>query len=275
MANLKYNPKCLSEIAAEKIRRRWCNEEYFPSNEEIYSVLTFGLGKIFVQNFCIMAYINILVRSGFLNNEIKRLNERLERKLNKYNVYYKPYAPSAKLHEVTCAASLAYHGLLGPLNAHTWIYLRDVDLSSVPDEHLASLVSCATKGIYIENVRGCDLATILDSVKSKVLSIIGLGLGSEATQGLVRSMESGVEEVRLFGGVTLDIRVLIQFNGQGKCREVVCYSDTAPRYKEQLRTWAKSSNWSVTRDDDWEFIIKKRLSSNWTGNQNESSFEFF
>ena len=180
MANLKYNPKCLSEIAAEKIRRRWCNEEYFPSNEEIYSVLTFGLGKIFVQNFCIMAYINILVRSGFLNNEIKRLNERLERKLNKYNMYYKPYAPSAKLHEVTCAASLAYHGLLGPLNAQTWIFLRDVDLSSVPDEHLASLVSCGTKGVYIQNIRGCDLVTILDNVKCDRLGIYGLSLGSES-----------------------------------------------------------------------------------------------
>ena len=144
--------------------------------------------------------------------------------------------------------------------------LGDIDLTSVPTEHLTSLASSVTKSVNIWKVSGCDLATILDSVKSKVLSIIGLGLGSEATQGLVRSMESGVEEVRLFGGVTLDIRVLIEYNGQGKCSEVMCYSDTAPRYKEQLRTWARSRNWSVTRDDDCEFNIKKMPSDwNWDG----------
>ena len=161
---------------------------------------------------------------------------------------------------ITCASSLAHHGLLGSVDE---MVLGDIELTSVPTEHLTSLTSSVTKSVNIWKVSGCDLATILDSVKSKVLSIIGLSLGSEETQALVRAMESGVEEVRLFGGVTLDIRVLNEYNGQGKCREVMCYSDTAPRYKEQLRTWARSRNWSVTRCDDWEFIINMRLSSDW------------
>ena len=262
MANLKYNPQCLSEIAAEKIRRRWCNEEYFPSNEEIYSVLTFGLGKIFVQNFCIMAYINILVRSGFLNNEIKRLNERLERKLNKYNMYYKPYAPSAKLHEVTCAASLAYHGLLGPLNAQTWIYLRDVDLSSVPDEHLASLVSCGTKGVYIQNIRGCDLVTILDNVKSDRLGIYGLSLGSEETQALVRAMESRLERVHLgiWGSATLNTAALTTYSGKGKCIEWSCFHSWE-RYGRKLGTWGEKrrKGWKTYRSDGWNITFQRKF----------------
>ena len=67
-------------------------------------------------------------------------------------------------------------------------------------------------------------------------------------------MESGVELVEL-GDVTLDIRVLIEYNGQGKCWMVECYRDTANRYREQLRTWAKSRNWQVTRDDEWKLTI--------------------
>ena len=55
-------------------------------------------------------------------------------------------------------------------------------------EHLTSLVSSVTGSVNIWKVGGCDLVTILDSVKSKVLSFIGLSLGSEETQALVRAM---------------------------------------------------------------------------------------
>ena len=134
--------------------------------------------------------------------------------------------------------------------------LRDVDLTSAPAEHLASLAYSVTGYVYIDNVSGCGLVTILDSVNSKELEISNQSLGSEETQALVRAMESRVEQVGLDFKVTLDIRDLMEYNGQGKCREVWCDSDTADRYKEQLRAWATSRNWEVTREiDDW-FIIE-------------------
>ena len=96
---------------------------------------------------------------------------------------------------ITCAASLAHHGLLGSV----WgMRLFDVDLTSVPAEHLASLVSSVTERVYIHNVCGCDLVTILDSVKSKWLNIRYQSLSSEETQALVRVMESHVELVKLY-----------------------------------------------------------------------------
>ena len=147
---------------------------------------------------------------------------------------------------ITCAASLAYHGLLGSVLA---MGLRDVDLTSVPAEHLASLFSSVTGLANIYNVSGCDLVTILDSVKCNSLVIISQSLCREETQALVRAMESGVEEIRLNKDVTLDIRDLMEYNGHGKCEEVWCYYDTADRYREQLRTWATSRNWEVTCDD--------------------------
>ena len=145
---------------------------------------------------------------------------------------------------ITCAASLAHHGLLGSVEE---IWLCDVDLTSITPEHLASLISSVTGFVIIENVSGCDLVTILDNVKSKVLGI-GDSLGSKETQALVQAMESHVKWVMLFAGVTLDIRDLMEYSGQGECRKVKCYGDTKGKYREQLRTWAESRNWEVTED---------------------------
>ena len=157
------------------------------------------------------------------------------------------YGTPAPLPVITCATSLAHNGLLGSVER---MWLRDVDLTSVPAEHLASLFSSVTGVVTIINVSGSDgLVAILDSVKSNSLNIISQSLGREETQALVRAMESGVEEIRLNKDVTLDIRDLIEYNGHGKCEEVWCYYDTADRYREQLRTWATSRNWEVTCDD--------------------------
>ena len=131
--------------------------------------------------------------------------------------------------------------------------LRNVDLTTVPAEHLASLTSSAKEGIEIEHVSGFGLVTILDSVKSKELVISGQSLGREETQALVRAMESRVEEVKLIEEVTLNIRVLMEYSGQGKCWKLVCGNNSANRYREQLRTWATSRNWRVNCDDSYLF----------------------
>ena len=162
---------------------------------------------------------------------------------------------------ITCAASLAHHGLLGSVKE---MVLRNVDLTSVPAEHLASLVSSVTGRVTIENVSGCDLITILDSVKSRVLNISWQSLGREETQALVRAMESHVEEVQLYKDVTLDIGDLMEYSGQGKCRKVLrCGGNIyVERYRrqlmEQLRTWATNRNWEVTHDENpYLFVIKR------------------
>ena len=168
---------------------------------------------------------------------------------------------------ITCAASLANHGLLrsmdqmklqhcSPKEMKLKFKYNVVDLTSVPAEHLASLVSCVTRGLKISNVI-VDLVTILDSVKSRYLDISSQSLGIEETQALVRAMESRVERVELESGTTLDIRDLMEYNGQGRCRKVKCTFETKDRYREQLRTWAMSRNWTVTDDDKFWFIIER------------------
>ena len=87
------------------------------------------------------------------------------------------------------------------------------------------------------------------------MSIYSQSLWSEETQALVRAMESCLEQVWLYDGVTLDISDLMEYSGQGKCRKIDCYHDTKERYREKLRTWAASKNWEVTRDDNILFIV--------------------
>ena len=149
---------------------------------------------------------------------------------------------------ITCAASLAHHRLLGSASVKG-IVLRD-DLTSVPADHLAPLTSSVTGSVYISDVSGCDLVTILDFVKSAGLWITSQSLDREETQALVRAMESRVQQLGLNGGVTLDTGALTSYSGEGECRWLRSIGDTASRYRGQLRTWATSTNWEVTRDSD-------------------------
>ena len=60
-------------------------------------------------------------------------------------------------------------------------------------------------------------------------------------------MESNVEIVILGDGeVSLDIGTLTQYSGQGRCRVVECFDDTADTFREEVRSWAQRINWSVT-----------------------------
>ena len=69
-------------------------------------------------------------------------------------------------------------------------------------------------------------------------------------------MESGVGRVELHGEVTLDIEALAEYSGQGVCRTVMLqWPDTMARYRQELVTWARSRNWRVYPDDDYQCIV--------------------
>ena len=90
-----------------------------------------------------------------------------------------------------CAASLAHHGLLFSMER---LGLRNIDLSSVPAQHLSSLVSCVISYLSISNVSGCDLVSLLTSIKCQVLTIRNQSLGREETKALLQAMVSVVKE---------------------------------------------------------------------------------
>ena len=124
------------------------------------------------------------------------------------------------------------------------LVLQDVDLASVPAEHLASLASCVKFKLQIINVR-TTLVNILDNIKCKYLAIKKQSLGSEETQAMVQAMVSRVKNVELCDGVSVDVTTLTQYSGHGKCNWVRCYGDTGGRYREEVRSWGQRINWSL------------------------------
>ena len=177
---------------------------------------------------------------------IESLVERVKGRLDEGSVNHNFLLP-----EIIIAASLAHHGMLSSVRI---LELDNVDLSSVPPEHLASLASCVTSGVIIINVSNCDIMRLLhNSVKCKWLSINSQSLNSDETQAMVRIMESNVETVHLgiFGdAVTLDFMALNQYSGQGKCKllDWAGFAGFADAYREEVRSWAQRIDWSVTFD---------------------------
>ena len=175
-----------------------------------------------------------------------------------------------ELHELntlsltTCAASLAYHGLLG--QRITCLGLFSIDLTSVPTEHLAALASWVTSScdVSIYNVRGIDMDSFLNSLKCQDFEIYRQILGQEETEALVQAMESRVERVQLQDLVTLEMETLVTYSGLGRCWGVTvgcCDDDTElwrVNIKEPLKNWALSRDWTVTTDYNSLLTIRRR-----------------
>ena len=85
-----------------------------------------------------------------------------------------------------------------------------------------SLVSYVTKDFNINNISGCDLVTILDSVQCNTLTVSSQSLGREETWALLRVMESRVSEVEIECFVTLHNgaeEALTKYSGQELLQE--------------------------------------------------------
>jgi len=151
--------------------------------------------------------------------------------------------------KLICGASMVHNDLL---DFDSWmnpmrISLQNIDLSPVPIQHLESLAYCVTGDVEIKNVSGCQqIVSILKHIYcASYLRFSNQSLGREETQALVQAMESGVGVVVLLREVTLDIKTFTEYSGQGFCWEVSLRKDTAAKYREELRTWARIRNWRV------------------------------
>ena len=157
---------------------------------------------------------------------------------------------------VSCAAALAHHGLLGPVN---YVRLGDVDLSTVPTEHLVSLVSRATMAVMIGVVSGCDPATLIDNLKCEGLGIAYQCLGREETQALVRKMEFDLEWVDLDWIETLDIKALAKYSGWGCCWLMGFSRSFSDKFFDDLMTWASRKNWLLILTTPKEVTVEDKI----------------
>ena len=157
MSNIWENSKNKEIIKIRVVEIIWGSAHIFPSDKELSHVKWLGrrilkkLTEIFNVLFGIEA-------RGVLQPDMLMLIEKVE------GWFCKEAFPS--LQEITCAASLAHHGLVSSVST---LRLRDVNLSSIPEEHLATLVSYVTWSLEInnKNVSGCDLVSLWPNLRCK------------------------------------------------------------------------------------------------------------
>ena len=190
----------------------------------------------------------ILESRGILDTVlIQTLSKRVRESLHR---------PVFTVAELKCGASLDQHGLLASV---VELVLNDMDLSTVPAEQLTALVSSVRWCLYIRNVSGCDLTSILTSLKCQCLVIRRQSLDREGTLALVQAMEYGVKEVRLFFGIELDLEALTAYSGKGSCGKVRLWRNGPSVSIDEVRTWARRTNWRVYDEGGGGWVVLTRL----------------
>lgn len=150
------------------------------------------------------------------------------------------------------AASFAHHGLLGHV-PRLFLTLGGGlnDLHLIPSDHMGSLAACVTELLLINgrHQKTDHLLTIIDNLKCEELVLSSLCLETEETSALLRAMMKGVLRVHLNQNSSLNLDVLTQYDGEGKCESFECHDMNKPDMK-RIRTWAENMNWNITKDEE-------------------------
>lgn len=144
---------------------------------------------------------------------------------------------------VTTAASMAKMGII--TNVERMDLEDNIDISSIPSDNMAALCSVVTDWVGIEGVTG-NVQTILANVKCKELGIADMNLDHDDTECLLEAMRNNVEDVELYYDVSLDIDVLTQYDGLGKCGKLWCWWD------ETLSNWASAVGWKYNGHNNFQ-----------------------
>ena len=116
--------------------------------------------------------------------------------------------------EVETAALLAQEECLTSVK---WMNIRNMDTSDIPSDQMEELASIVTDRVILYSMTPASrVSSILVSVKCTELRLRNIELSEEATRALVTAMRDRVQTVWL-GDVTLDIKELVQYDGQGRC----------------------------------------------------------
>ena len=167
------------------------------------------------------------------------------------------YFNQDNLAELRCAAALA---ATGHLTSVKYLILENLELPS--SEDISSLARTVQSMIDVTKVTG-DIAPLVTSLHCVGLTLNNMGVDQAATSSLVQCMRHGVK--RLYLGlpmlgsdkVRLDIETLLEYDGRGRCEEVVCYFATLKTYGDQLSTWAARVDWAVNLCDEYMNMKRK------------------
>ena len=150
--------------------------------------------------------------------------------------------------EITRAALLASEGHLTSVEK---MVIEDISLTNIPQDQIKKLTEQVTEEVDIDGINHADqLGSILDCVQSQYLWLGNMELSEAETRALVTAMRDRVKTVELCN-VTLDMKELTEYNGQGQCSCLEVWGDNMMiRYDESLREWAADQGWTTTEYDD-------------------------
>ena len=139
--------------------------------------------------------------------------------------------------------------------------LKDINLDQIPSQHLATLVSCAADEVLVQNVEG-DLANVIKSAKSCDLWFYHTTLDVSQTKLVVEALKDRIEVLYIGPGVSLDFDTLQQYDGSGKCREIVAHYTPSVPHKSILVNYGKVLGWKTEEmdgedDEDYWLCIKR------------------
>ena len=199
------------------------------------------------------------------------LKSDVERLVAKIRAIFYPHPYPLNVSHIADAASLAHHGFLGSVRG---LSMKKVYLSSMPIEHLVSLVACVKKKLvdvvfhnFPKGRYDGYLLAILDNVQCECLSVTVQWLGTKGTRALVRAMRTRVRKLCVglggfFGGIEEAHRLkeLIKYDGKGKCEQVdsleMNYIELQNR--RDIELWVKDCKWKVLSDKANFLLVKRK-----------------
>ena len=219
-----------SQIFTRKVgsvSESWAKVDFFPTEEEV-------------------VFVALLASKGHLPQQV------LSRKAA--HLVGDGWVFASSLPKLVSAAALAAHGYI----THVYgLIMDDLEMGGVSTGNLANLVQCVSDRVRIFDVRG-DLSPLLRSLRCRMLEMSDVNLSTANTKSLLAAMVSGVEEVELGMGVTLDMKTLAQYDGKGDCRRVSVWGDANER---QVLLWMRRIDWNLEKTNVIEIIIARKASA--------------
>ena len=151
--------------------------------------------------------------------------------------------------EICCASVLAASDYLTNVK---WMWLKNMTIPNtvnVDITHIARLASIVEEGVHLDNVTG-DKTLLLKNICSKELKLSNIELNHLETRYVVQCLQSSIDVVHLGSSdgpeIVLDFQTFKEYDGNGKCHKILCYSDTCDaQLIHQLKAWATDVNWEM------------------------------
>ena len=155
------------------------------------------------------------------------------------------------------AALLAWEGNLTSMEC---MRIKDKSITDIPLDHMEKLASVVTTTVNINMMNHDDqLESILASIKCPVLWLNMMELSDTETQALVTAMKDRVQFVRFwYYGCGIEIRELLQYDGQGCCSWIELGVYTRIYYEKKLTRWAADKGWTIKVDNDGGLVMKRK-----------------